>query len=94
MNKVIVKEGLYSSRFHTYMHITSNGDIIDCLPKSYKHILKVEQENTNLKQALIDIREYVNGMKHLENWIDIDGYAKREKDILQIINKFLGGSDE
>lgn len=49
----------------------------------------LEREVNSFKQSLNEIKEYINGMNHLEGWIDIDGYSKREKDILQIIDKAL-----
>lgn len=94
MNKVIVKEGLYSPKFHTHMHITSNGDIIDCLPKSYKHILKIEQENTNLKQTLNEIREYCNEniqmCKDEQSTDEWECCIEEPQGVLQIINRVLG----
>lgn len=70
----------------------------ECIVNKFNSL--VEEENANLKQALIDIREYVNN-----NCVFIDdsgykkliGYPKEmfdAQDILQIIDKVDLGDDE
>lgn len=44
------------TKFNTIIHIVDNMPM-DCYAKSYKYILKIEKENTNLKQALNEIKE-------------------------------------
>lgn len=81
-------------------------DNVEMVKRSYEKILfknsDLSLENTNLKQALIDIKEYVKSEKYfvLNNCVSISEeqnqkniYTSRDK-ILQIINKVLGGSDE
>lgn len=65
---------------------------------NYNDLLR---ENTNLEQALNEIREYANSDKLLkilcEPKINNRGetyYDLIRRDILQIIDKVLGGSDE
>ena len=52
---------------------------------------KIRNENTNLRQALIDIREYIK--KETKNMPD-NGCKIRLNEILQIIDKVLGDDDQ
>ena len=63
---------------------------IDMNEFMHEFVKPVIKENYNLKQALIDIREYANNPF---NWRYTDHYLEKD-DILQIIDKVLGGSDE
>ncbi|MCI9585240.1 MAG: hypothetical protein HFH45_01220 [Bacilli bacterium] len=55
-----------------------------------REAIRLSKEKEELKQALIDIREMCN------KWIygNEDFCIKTNEDILQIIDKVLGGSDE
>lgn len=55
--------------------------------------MRLSNENANLKQTLLDIREYMLNHSELGQAEDLDYYVIRQ-DILQIIDKILGGSDE
>lgn len=77
------------------------------LPNSFQYVEVInyinllKEENTNLKQALNEIREYINSEKFFirmdEPQISVGGVTKYElvkDDILQIIDKALGGNNE
>ena len=70
-------------------------EIIETILNNFKEQDNIKQENTNLKQALIDIRESCE-----DNGIDVNTreygnlVVTNIDDILQIIDKVLGGSDE
>lgn len=60
------------------------------LQSKYNNVLK---ENTNLKQALNEIREYVNNHRLFDNLTEEPYYLKERtsgRSILQIIDKALG----
>lgn len=67
---------------------------IDCMATDdypyFQDRRMILEENANLKQALNEIREYCNNPF---NWKYTDHYLEKE-DILQIIDKFLGGNGE
>lgn len=62
----------------------------------FEYIRTLERENTNLKQALVDIKKYINETSYAFNY---DGSHCRLKDsehskrILQIIDKALGDDE-
>lgn len=53
---------------------------------------KLHKENTNLKQALIDIKEIVNDLKYGNFFTEIKDFkdTRPGEDILKIINERLG----
>lgn len=51
-------------------------------------------KEADYKQALFDIREYVNTKKITEDGVFLVKESTFGQDILQIIDKVLGGSDE
>jgi len=60
-----------------------------------KAIEFLEKENTNLKQALNEIRKYIKGAYEMAIYTKNIYLAEENiEDILQIIDKTLGGSDE
>ncbi len=63
----------------------------ECIANKYN--LLVEEENSNLKQALIDIREYVNSFNDKENSIRYIGTGEKLHNILQIIDKAIGSDN-
>lgn len=70
------------TKYNTIIHIVDNMPM-DCYVKSYMYILKIENKNTNLKQALNEIREICYG----------SDMSKQEYDkVLQIIDK-VGGNE-
>lgn len=84
--------------FKEYLENNYSERLEDAYVHIHSHIDRIEQENTNLKQVLIDIREYCKNNN--EYWGNDDyingkneGIEEVQKDILQIINKALGGDE-
>ena len=56
---------------------------------------KLEEENTNLKQALYEIREYVKGAYEMATYTKSVSLDKENiEDILQIIDKYMKEDDK
>ncbi len=53
------KEGEYNPHHHVYMHISEDGERMDCNPKSYGYILDLEEKYNKVKGQLDDIRNYI-----------------------------------
>lgn len=75
------------TKFNTIIHIVDNMPM-DCYVKSYMYILKIENENTNLKQALNEIKEIVKGYMPTNQSV-----CKAMDEIEKIIDKVGGNND-
>lgn len=60
------------------------------LAKDIDNKLSIQQENINLKQALNEIREYINTKKITKDGVFLVKESTYGQDILQIIDKVLG----
>ena len=72
---------------------------IDCMATEtypfYQDKRMILEENNKLKQALIDIREYINGAYEMSTYTKNVCLEKDNiDDVLQIIDKVLGDSDD
>lgn len=92
MNKEKVINILKSFEYFVDDDYGGHYENIDCSQRACTPlgILKILDYIDDLNKALNEIKEYINGFEHLEDWKSIDGYVKREKNILQIIDKVLG----
>ena len=73
------------------MYMSKNHKILSFY-ETFKDMKKLKQENTQLKSALKEIREYCEfGRKE---WITDDGFVEEVLgDVLEIIDKGIGGND-
>ena len=101
MNKIRYSLNNYSIDFYDGFDITTYAKVDEIIMNLIKQI---DKENTNYKQALIDIREYIKSNPLLVTdekdvyALDLLEYENKCNNgfithILEIIDKFLGGSE-
>ena len=85
---------ILNTEFHSIIGKFIKQNIKDKDLAVAQHIIKKQEiENTNLKQALIDIREYINTKKITKDGVFLVKESTYGQDILQIIDKVLGDVD-
>ena len=85
---------ILNTEFHSIIGKFIKQNIKDKDLAIAQHIIKKQEiENTNLKQALIDIREYINTKKITKDGVFLVKESTYGQDILQIIDKVLGDVD-
>lgn len=75
------KEGEHNPYYNTFFHKTPDGDMMDCYPKSYKYILKLEEQNKQLSEEIGRLKQQNkflmkrdNILQNLEQWLEIQSF--------------------